>query len=88
MFNLSPWNVEGQFTEKGGAAKLLHMVFTVAKEPALGPAVIYIDNAEAMIAPTGKKKTVSEGPARFKKDLVTYMNSLTAVRLRRLARTR
>jgi hypothetical protein len=27
---------------------------------------------------TGKKKVVSEGPARFKKDLPTYINSLTA----------
>lgn len=43
FFNLSPSNLEGKFTDKGGAAMLLHMVFTVAKEPVMGPAVIYID---------------------------------------------
>jgi hypothetical protein len=43
FFNLSAPNVDGKFTEKGGATKLLHMVFTVAKEPVMGPAVIYID---------------------------------------------
>jgi SpoVK/Ycf46/Vps4 family AAA+-type ATPase len=77
LFNLSPANVEGKFTEKGGAAKLLHMVFTVAKEPALGPSVIYIDEVEKMLL-TSKKKTISEGPGRFKKDLPTYLNTLAA----------
>jgi hypothetical protein len=78
FFNLSPSNVEGKFTDKGGAAKLLHMVFTVAREPVMGPSVIYIDEAEKICANTGKKKVVNEGPARFKKDLPTYINSLTA----------
>ncbi len=78
FFNLSPRNLEGKFTEKGGATKLLHMVFTVAREPEFGPSVIYIDEAEKICANTGKKKTVSEGPARFKKDLLTYIASLTA----------
>ena len=78
LFNLSPRNLEGKFTEKGGATKLLHMVFTVAKDPAMGPAVIYIDEADKICANTGKKKTVSEGPARFKKDLVTYIQNLAA----------
>jgi SpoVK/Ycf46/Vps4 family AAA+-type ATPase len=43
FFNLSAANVDGKFTEKGGSAKLLHMVFTVAREPVMGPSVIYID---------------------------------------------
>ncbi len=47
FFNLSPANVEGKFTDKGGAAKLLHMVFTVAREPVMGPSVIYIDEVRA-----------------------------------------
>lgn len=34
--------------------------------------------AEKICANTGKKKVVNEGPARFKKDLPTYINSLTA----------
>lgn len=62
---------------QGGAAKLLHMVFTVAKDPALGPCVIYCDEVEKLLA-GGKKKVVTEGPARFKKDLPVYIASLTA----------
>lgn len=44
----------------------------------MGPSVIYIDEAEKICANTGKKKVVNEGPARFKKDLPTYISSLTA----------
>lgn len=39
--------MEGKFTDKGGAAKLLHMVFTVAREPVMGPSVIYIDEVSS-----------------------------------------
>jgi IQ and AAA domain-containing protein len=76
LFNLSAGNTEGKFTEKGGAAKLLHMVFAVAKEPGMGPSIIYIDECEKLCGNTGKKKSVSEGPARFKKDLPAYINWL------------
>ena len=50
FFNLSAANVEGKFTEKGGSAKLLHMVFSVAREPNMGPAVIYIDEVSGVSA--------------------------------------
>ncbi len=33
---------------------------------------------EKLCGNTGKKKVVTEGPARFKKDLPVYINSLTA----------
>ena len=81
FFNLSAGNTEGKFTEKDGQKKLLHMAFEVAKDSSLGPAVIYIDEVEKMIPgppPKGKPKPDPNGPARFKKDLAVYINSLTA----------
>lgn len=39
---------------------------------------LHPSQAEKICANTGKKKVVNEGPARFKKDLPTYINSLTA----------
>ena len=73
FLNLSPSNLEGKFAEKNGPAKLMHMAFAVARAPQLGPAVIYLDEVEKYF--TGKKKG-GDGAARFKKDLVTYANSL------------
>ncbi len=81
FFNLSAGNTEGKFTEKDGMKKLLHMAFEVAKDRSLGPAVIYIDEVEKMIPgppPKGKPKPDPNGPARFKKDLPVYINSLAA----------
>ena len=81
FFNLSAGNTEGKFTEKDGMKKLLHMAFEVAKDRSLGPAVIYIDEVEKMIPgppPKGKPKPDPNGPARFKKDLPIYINSLAA----------
>lgn len=43
FINLSAGNTEGKFTNKGGAAKLLHMSFMIGKEPNMGPTVIYVD---------------------------------------------
>jgi len=80
FFNLSAGNTEGKFTEKDGQKKLLHMVFEVAKDPSLGPSIIYIDEVEKMIPgppPKGKPKPDPNGPSRFKKDLGIYINSLT-----------
>jgi len=79
LINISVPAVEGKFTEKGGAAKLLHLAFEVAKDPALGPCVIYIDGVERMLPSGGGKKKAASGeggPSRFKKDLGTYIKSL------------
>lgn len=81
FFNISAGNSDGKMQEKGGQAKLLHMAFEVAKDASLGPAVIYIDEVEKMIPgppPKGKPKPDPNGPARFKKELPVYINSLTA----------
>jgi len=80
FINLSSGNTDGKLPEKGGQAKLLHMAFEVAKDPAFGPVVIYIDEVEKMIPgppPKGKPKPDPNGPARFKKELPIYINSLT-----------
>lgn len=54
------------------------MVFTVAKDPSLGPCVIYCDEVEKLLEGGKKKKAATEGPGRFKKDLPVYIASLTA----------
>eukprot|EP01138_Halocafeteria_seosinensis_P012954 gb/GECG01013232.1/.p1 GENE.gb/GECG01013232.1/~~gb/GECG01013232.1/.p1 ORF type:complete len:875 (+),score=137.06 gb/GECG01013232.1/:1-2625(+) len=76
FLNLSAGNTEGKFTGKGGPAKLLHMAFMIGKEAGMGPTVIYVDEVDQILAPTGKKKVAAEGPARFKKDLPTYIKNI------------
>lgn len=75
FFNLSPGSTAGKFTDKGGPAKLLHMVFELAKDEEMGPSVIYIDECEQFCT-AGKPKGKAEGGARFKKDLPAYIKSL------------
>lgn len=78
FMNLSPSNLAGKFQGKTGPTKLMHMAFTVARDPSMAPAVIYIDECDQMLAKgAGKGKKAKsaggdEGPARFKKDLLTY----------------
>jgi len=49
------------------------MVFKVAKDPSMAPAVIYIDECEKILAGGGKKKKGdNDGPGRFAKDLIKY----------------
>ena len=75
ILDLSVANVEGKFQEgKTGHLKLLHMAFSVAKDPTMQPAVIYIDDVDMMFA--GKKKKATEGPERFKADLGKYIRSI------------
>ena len=75
ILDLSTDNVAGKFQEgKTGHLKLLHLAFTVAKDPTMQPAVIYIDDVDMMFA--GKKKKATEGPERFKSDLGKYIKSI------------
>jgi len=83
FLNLSPSNLAGKFQGKTGPTKLMHMAFTVARDPSMAPAVIYIDECDQMLAKGagGKKKkgaATDEGPARFKKDLLTYASNALA----------
>lgn len=79
VLNLSAGNLAGKFTGKTGPTKLVHMAFSIAKDPAMQPVILYIDDCEQIFAAgsSGKKKASSDGPTRFKKDLMTYLGSLT-----------
>lgn len=77
VLNISPSNLAGKFAGKTGPTKLVHMVFLLAKLPSMQPVIIYIDECDQIFAGgTGKKsKASADGPARFKKDLVTYLKA-------------
>jgi hypothetical protein len=76
--DLSPRRLQGLFPGKTGPTKLVHMAFAVARDISMGPVVIYIDECELVFAGGGKKAKGGDkdGPSRFKKDLLTYKNSL------------
>mmetsp|Transcript_66749 Transcript_66749/g.98982 ORF Transcript_66749/g.98982 Transcript_66749/m.98982 type:complete len:309 (-) Transcript_66749:1449-2375(-) len=78
FINLSPRCIAGKFDGKGGTTKLIHMAFTVAKDPAFAPVVIYIDECESFFQSTKKKKkgpvVDKNGPVKFQKDLMIYKN--------------
>eukprot|EP00981_Chlorochromonas_danica_P013134 scaffold5903_cov165-Ochromonas_danica.AAC.9 len=73
LIHLTPAKLKGQFGGKSGPTKLVHMVMTVARDPAMQPVVIYIDECEQFFT-GGKKSKDKEGPSRFKKDLLLYKN--------------
>lgn len=73
LIHLTPAKLRGQFSGKTGPTKLVHMVMTVARDPAMQPVVIYIDECEQFFT-GGKKNKDKDGPSRFKKDLLTYKN--------------
>jgi len=79
MINISPGRVKGKFTDKKkGPPTLAHLIYTVAKDPAFAPVVVYMDSAEQFMVGGGKKaKFDKEGPGRFYKDLQTYKNAFT-----------
>ncbi|KAG3115820.1 hypothetical protein PI124_g12798 [Phytophthora idaei] len=79
LLNLSPSNLAGKFSGKTGPTKLVHMAFMLAKAATLQPIIIYIHECEQIFAGGGGKKSKSaantEGPARFKKDLLLYIKA-------------
>jgi SpoVK/Ycf46/Vps4 family AAA+-type ATPase len=76
LLNLSPSNLVGKFSGKNGPTKLIHMAFLLGKASQYQPILIYIDECEQIFQGGSKKKISSEGPTRFKKDLVTYIKAL------------
>ena len=74
FIHLSPAKLRGEFSGKVGPTKLIHMVFTVAKDPTMQPCVIYIDECEQFC----KKSKDKDGAFRFKKDLDIYLKALNA----------
>jgi IQ and AAA domain-containing protein len=73
LIHLNPAKLRGQFGGKSGPTKLVHMVMTVARDPAMQPCVIYIDECEQFFT-GGKKSKDKDGPSRFKKDFLLYKN--------------
>lgn len=73
LIHLNPAKLRGQFGGKSGPTKLVHMVMTVARDPAFQPVVVYIDECEQFFT-GGKKSKDKDGPSRFKKDLLLYKN--------------
>ena len=76
FINLSPSKLKGDHAGKQGPTKLLHTVFKVASASPYAPVVIYMDDCDGFFQGGGKKAKVDkDGPARFKKDLITYKNA-------------
>lgn len=77
FINLSSSTIGSSFGGKEGATKLIHMVFTIAKEKAYAPVVIYIDNCHEFFMGKSKKgggSAVNAEMQRFQKDLLVYKN--------------
>ena len=87
FINLSPVKLDGKFSGSKEDLKLIHMAFTVAKEPAFAPCVIYLDDASHFFKAKKKGKKAKKGgdePAagakvvpdvqRFQKELIRYKN--------------
>ena len=85
FINLSVGNLEGKFSEKDGAAGMMHAAFLLARDASVGPVVIYIDQVEKMLPLGGGKGKKADagaggagGPGRFKTVLPAYCASLSA----------
>lgn len=78
LFDLSPYNIEGKYTQKKEEEKLIALVMCTAKE--YQPSIIYIDEIDK-VYPGKKKKKKGEkkskkkdkdGPSRIKKSLTKW----------------
>ena len=77
LINLSSSTIGNSFGGKEGATKLIHMAFTVAKEKAYAPVVIYLDNCHEFFMGKSKKgggSAINSDMQRFQKDLLIYKN--------------
>ena len=82
VINISPPRLRAQFAGKTGPTKLCHMIYTLAKDDAFAPVVVYMDQCEQFFLSGGgggkksnAKNVDRDGPIRFKKDLLTYKNA-------------
>ncbi|KAL7550413.1 hypothetical protein ACHAWF_013651 [Thalassiosira exigua] len=78
LIDLSSSTIVNSFGGKEGATKLIHMAFTVAKEKAYAPVIIYLDKCHEFFIGKSKKggagSTVNAEMQRFQKDLLIYKN--------------
>lgn len=74
VINLSPSKIPQKYlTEKHGTTKLVHMAFTVAKDPKFAPVIIYLDECEIYFQ-SSKKKKKANAALKLQKDLLIYKN--------------
>lgn len=74
LINLSPDRIpEKYLTEKHGTTKLIHMAFSVAKDPKFSPVVIYLDECDIYFQ-SSKKKKKANAALKLQKDLLIYKN--------------
>jgi ATP-dependent 26S proteasome regulatory subunit len=80
VINLASSVIGSSFGGDEGAMKLIHMVFTVAKEKAYAPVIIYLDNCHEFFMGKSKRGGGGGGPPidpemqRFRKPLLVYKN--------------
>jgi len=78
LIDFSPDKLEGKFTKKQEVTKLVHMIFTVAKDPLFGPVIIYVDNCDQIFQRLKKKKGITgKNLTRFQMNFLIYKNTLT-----------
>ena len=79
VIHLSSTSIGNTFEDDNDATKLIHMIFTVAKEESLFPVIIYLDNCHEFFIGKSKKKgsgsdAINMTMKRFQKDLMIYKN--------------
>jgi ATP-dependent 26S proteasome regulatory subunit len=76
LINLSPSRIPQEFlANKTASTKLIHMAFSIAKDPMFSPCIIYLDECEQHFQSVKKKsKQESNSASRFQKDLLIYKN--------------
>ena len=74
LISLSPKLIEDSFLDKSEATRLVHMVFTIARDEKYGPMVLHIDECEHFFQSSTGKQVDKSGPVRFQKDLLFYKN--------------
>ena len=74
LITLSPKLIDNNFLDKSEATRLIHMVFSIARDERYGPVVLHIDGCEHFFQSSTGKQVEKSGPVRFQKDLLLYKN--------------
>lgn len=74
LITLTPKLIEDDFLDKSEATRLIHMVFTIARDERYGPVVLHIDGCEHFFQSSTGKQVNKSGPVRFQKELLLYKN--------------
>lgn len=75
FIDLSPRKIPAEVLhQKSGPTKIVHMAFSLAKDKATAPVVIFMGDCETYFQTTKKKKGKSIFASKFQKDLLIYKN--------------